>query len=69
MKKTRKKNGVPSSTNRKYKKWTLPIKNPSFPRRGNRAVVIRRNQPKPDTNDWIWDWDKLKRLKNNKKNK
>ena len=63
VKKIRKKNGIPSCTNRKYKKWTLPTKNPSFPRRRNRTVVIRRNQPKPDTNDWIWDWDKLKRLK------
>ena len=63
VKQFRKKNGIPSCTRRKYKKWTLPVKNPSFPRRRNRTVVIRRSQPKPDTNDWVWDWDKLKRLK------
>ena len=57
------KNRIPTCTNRKFKKWTLPVKNPSFPRRKNKVVVNRKNQPKPDTNDWIWDWDKLKRLK------
>ena len=62
VKQVRKKNGIPSCTGRKYKKWTLPTKNPSFPRRKNK-VVSKKNQPKPDTNDWIWDWDKLKRLK------
>ena len=63
VKQVRKNNRIPTCTNRKFKKWTLPVKNPSFPRRKNKAAVNRKNQPKPDTNDWIWDWDKLKRLK------
>ena len=62
-KQVRKKNGIPSCTSKKYKKWTLPTKNPTFARRRNQTTVRKKNQPKPDTNDWIWDWDKLKRLK------
>ena len=63
VKQIRKKNGIASATSRKYKKWTIQIKNPIVSKEKNKKIIKKNNQPKPDTNDWIWDWDKLKRLK------
>ena len=63
VKQIRKKNGIASATSRKYRKWTIQLKNPIVSRKKNKKIIKKNNQPKPDTNDWIWDWDKLKRLK------
>ena len=60
----KKKNSLPLRSGRKYKKWTVQLKNPIKTRaKKKEKKKVNQSTPKPATNDWIWDWDKLKRLK------